>query len=586
MSDKKNKTRSFSIYLLKQGYDATNSLEDDHKLQSEAAAYLPAGATLYVLDSPPQTPWWRNYFGIARDLKQASKGALVFLPVKDRWFALSFGHVYHHLKDMAYEYDFGLRVTLNALDPDRLISADTVEPSAARRQRTQTPKEADLTYFDFDRDSNIIKSLTGKVRKEYKDLVRHVTGSSNLRISSDMQPDTLISTGEKLLEIYGRDDYKTSFPNLQNVMPTKDPVVIAQLDTKILAAFYAQDLELCLAVPDVVNYDDNVYAQFSGGGRAASLYEDVDMQNYYDHLKSCGIDYKTADINTFKKHKLVLTDENGASKDAYNIYRSLIFDTELKGDAYHLCDGEWYKVESDYMARLQMFLDPCYEDQPNLPPYNHDTEGAYNLAVATGDDSFLCLDMTNAAPSGQTQVEPCDLYSVSGNTGLLYHIKVSTRSSQLSHLFGQGLNSIELLKSETETLDKMKAIIKDKLAGQDETVYLAPMNKGSYKVVYAIVTKKDKAGKSKNLPLFSRISLMRSIKTLRMMSVEAVYCFVEDQVAKKASQPKPKKKRKAKAQVPKAQAQSHAFFPVNDAQIETIDEAENGKAEHSKTVKE
>lgn len=565
MSEKKNKVRSFSIYLLKKGYDATNTLEDEHDLQLEKAINLPEGALLYIQDGEEYPPWWRGYFGIVRDLKQVSKGALVFLPVGERWFALSFGHVYHQMKDEAYEYDFGLRVTLNALDPSRLISTDTVEPGAARRQRTQTPKESDLTYFDFDRDSSIIKSLTGKIRSEYRDLVRHVTGSSNLRISSDMQPDALISTCERLLDIYGRDDYKSSFPDLQNIVPTKDPTTIARLDAQIIEAFRTQNTDLCLAVPDIVHYADNVYVQFSGAGRATFCYADVDMQNYYDYLQSCDASYKAVDVAMLKKHKLILTDEEGVRKVPYNIYRSLIFDAELNGETYHLCDGDWYKVEASYMLRLSTFLDQYYEDQPNLPPYVHASEGAYNIAVAKSDKKILCMDEKNIAPTGQTQIEPCDLYGVSGSTAILYHVKVSTRSSLLSHLFSQGQNSVELLKMESEAGDKLKELVKGKVPVENEAAYRAPVDSGSYKVVYAIVSKKDKAKKSKNLPLFSRISLMRSIKALKTMSVEAVYCFVEDRVAKGAVLPKPKKKAGTKVRTNKIAEQKRAYnFPVND----------------------
>lgn len=577
MGKKKNKSRSFSIYLLKQGYDASNALEDDHDLQPQTAAHLSDGASLYVLDSVARQPWWRDYFGIAKDLKQVSKGAMVFLPVKGRCFALSFGHVYHHMKDIAYEYDFGLRVTLNALDPKRVISTDTLEPSAARRQRTQVPKESELVFFGYDSENSIFKSLTGKVRNEYKDLFRHVTGSSNLRISSDMQPDQLIATCENLLKIYGRDDYKTSFPNLQNIVPVKDPAVITQLDAKVTEAFRVQNIDLCLAVPDIVNYTDNVYSQFAGGGGSASRYEDVDMENYYEYLQNCSLDYKTIDLNTLKKHKLVLVDENGTEKDSYNIYRSLIFDVELSGGTYHLCDGDWYRVESDYMTKLQTFLDPCYEDQ-TLIPYSHNTEGAYNLAVATADSNFLCMDMASMAPSGQTQIEPCDLYTMSGNIGVFYHVKISTRSSQLSHLFAQGQTSIELLKSEPEACDKIKILIKGKLNGQNEATYLAPIGNGPYKVVYAIISKKNKAGKSKNLPLFSRISLMRSIRTLKMFGVEAVYCFVEDQVSKKGAQPKPIKKRKPQMRSRK--------LPASNVLVDVPGEAANVNVESAEAVGE
>lgn len=164
-----SKSRPFSIYLLKAGFDATNALEDDHELQPAAGATaLPDGGTLFILDAERKHPWWRSYFGIQEELWQQFKGAILFLPVGDRCFALTFGHVLHHMKDEAYEYDFGLIVTLNSVDPKELKSADMIEPGPARRRRTQVPVSTELTYLDFDGNSEIIKSLTGKVKAEYK----------------------------------------------------------------------------------------------------------------------------------------------------------------------------------------------------------------------------------------------------------------------------------------------------------------------------------------------------------------------------------------------------------------------------------
>ncbi len=110
------KIRPFSIYLLKEGFDHANSLKQEHSLEEAEAADLPDNARLFILDTPPRPPWWRSYFGIEQELHQASKGALVFLEIGGRNFAISFGHVYHHLNDYSYEYDFGLRVTLNSLE--------------------------------------------------------------------------------------------------------------------------------------------------------------------------------------------------------------------------------------------------------------------------------------------------------------------------------------------------------------------------------------------------------------------------------------------------------------------------------------
>lgn len=232
-----SKSRSFSIYLLKEGFDATNTLKEDSALEDGVDANdLPEGASLYVLDSQETPPWWKGYFGIQKHLMQTLKGAIVFLPVNEQTFAITFGHVFHNLKPESYEYDFGLRVTLNSVDPDKLKSLDSLMPENARRQRTQLSVGSDLTFFDFDRDSTILKSLTGKVREELKPFFRHATGASNIRISSDVGPTGLAGLCSKLLELYQDDTYKTSFPDIQNVAPVKDPVIIDALNAKLITA--------------------------------------------------------------------------------------------------------------------------------------------------------------------------------------------------------------------------------------------------------------------------------------------------------------------------------------------------------------
>ncbi|MGE4919606.1 TIGR04141 family sporadically distributed protein [Yersinia enterocolitica] len=226
------KTRSFSIFLLKAGYNAQNSLKPDHQLLDDFQAQnLPQGASLFISDRFKTTPWWVNYFSIDGNLEQESKGALIFLPVRDRYFALTFGHIYHNLLDVSYEYDFGLKVTLNSLEPKELKSADIVDPGASRRKRMQVPVMSDLTYLDFDSNSEILKSLTGKVKPQYIDLFKNATGSTSLKVGLKIEADELIVLCEQLLDLYSSDEYLQSFPNIQKIVPEKDPLKIERLNS-------------------------------------------------------------------------------------------------------------------------------------------------------------------------------------------------------------------------------------------------------------------------------------------------------------------------------------------------------------------
>lgn len=94
------KSRNFSVYLLKRGFNADNALKDENNLTrlTEDETNIPEGGVMYFGQSPIKQPWWKEYWGINQDLKQSSAGAIVFLPVNGRWFAITFGSSYHNLQ--------------------------------------------------------------------------------------------------------------------------------------------------------------------------------------------------------------------------------------------------------------------------------------------------------------------------------------------------------------------------------------------------------------------------------------------------------------------------------------------------------
>jgi uncharacterized protein (TIGR04141 family) len=542
----RQKSRPFSIYLLKQDFDVTNALTDDHNLlEAVGATKLPEGSKLYILDAQGKRPWWHDYFGVQEDLWQQLKGALLFLPVGGRHFALSFGQVFHHLKDEAYEYDFGLRVTLNSLDPHELRSADMIEPGPARRKRTQVPISTELTYLDFDGNSEIIKSLTGKVKKEHKELFTTATGSASLKISMKITPDVLAARCEALLALYDSDDYKAAFPNIQNIVPVKDPTEVRNLDVLLLESVKTRDGNTTLTVPDIVDYRDNSCCMFSGPVGQSDVYPDISIEAFYDYLGE-DFDFNTLTLEQLKSFRMVLTDVEGALGRSYGFYRSLIFDAQPAGEQvlYHLNEGDWYKAEISFVERLKTYLDAKCE-ATDLCPYNHDgvkdgkavySEGNYNAAVPGWQGRFICLDQTDISPAGSTNIEPCDLYSisadsqaVSGHRASLYHIKISTRSSNLSHLFNQGVNSIELIELEETSRNKMKQLVTDHLGENDQATYHGPLNHFDFRVIFGIITHKEPASQSDNLPLFSKISLMRNMQRLDVMRVPCALTFIPDE---------------------------------------------------------
>ncbi len=520
------KSRTFSVYLLKPGFDAENALKDDHSLGNRLTDVnrLPAGATLFLADNIPTDPWWKAYWGITHDLQQVLKGAIVFLPTGNRCVALTFGHTYHNLKSEAYEYDFGLRATLNAIDPNKIRATDVLQPEDAKRQRIQSPVASDLTFFDINSDDTVVKRLAGSVRSEFQSFFRHVAGANNIRISSQVDASEMENLCSKLLELYELEDFKAVFSDIQNISPVRDPSTIQSLDERLLSAFREESVDIVLTIPEILDHENDFHIVYSGAHGPRKTYDTVFIGHYREFLRSR--DIEDADLNQLKHHRLNIRDDNGSTKQSYPIYQCLLFDCTVDANHYHLCDGSWYRIEQDYIKQLKADLDPYFADHPVLQECDDWRENDYNQTIANTHINYACLDKTSISPQGQTAVEPCDLYTADGSVAYLIHVKISTRSHSLSHLFNQGTNSVELLRLSTEARANLKTLV--------PAEQRSPIDNAAFAVTYGIITAKNKTMKSDSLPIFSRISLRRATQSLKLMAIPCSVVLIKDNVDRKA----------------------------------------------------
>lgn len=540
------KSHPFSVYLLKDGFTSENSLNEDHWLSHVSDANLPLDSVLYVLDRQGKDVWWRLYLGLQAELPQPQKSALLFITNSDRTFAVCFGNVAYNLRNESFEYDFGLRTSLNCVDPKKLRNTDVAEPGSARRQRTQTSTGTDLTYFDFQTDSQVLRSITGAVRSEFSSVAKNITGGSNVRISSKTSAKNLPTLCATLLNIYNREDYRTSFPDIDNVTPVRDPVELGRLDERLLAALRAKDLDsLLLGVPELVDHLDAGHARFSGHG-PSKVYPDLHIGGFFEYLADRDIDPLTLSLEDLRTDRVQLYRADDERAKTFQLYRCLIFDTRLDQDdaVYHLLDGNWYRFDGDYIRRLTDSLASILASS-NLPVCTQHLEGEYNVYAAKELTNGICLDTTDVSPAGQTQVEPCDVLYERGDRVVLAHVKISTASSQLSHLFNQGANSAELLVSEPAVRDKLMTLL-HKLSDDANSVERQSrlIHDRKFSVEYAVITHKASEGGIENLPLFSRISLARAKRSLEAMQIPLSLSFIADQSPDRKAQ---KAKRKTTA---------------------------------------
>jgi uncharacterized protein (TIGR04141 family) len=534
------KSRSFSVYLLKEKFEAPSALKADHTLtEVTGKTGVPDSWKIYLYDPAQRQPWWAQYFGIKQKLNQSTKGALIFFESNKRNFALSFGPAHHSLRDESYEYDFGLLVTLNCVDPNLIRNTDVLQPGSARRMRTQLASRSDLTYFDFDGDNSILRTLSGNIRPEYQHLFKFATGASNLKINSTATPDELVALCGKLLEIYKEETYKDSFPGIRNITPVRDPEETRLLDQLLIQAVRERDENVSLAVPALVDYQEDFWIMFGRLG-TSQMYADVDLNDYYVYVESHKQNVEKLTVEDLRRHELRLVNDDGLPYGKFSVYKSLTFDVKPTGASgtFYLSEGNWYEAEDKFVADLKAFLDArCVSLW--LPACDEKPEGTYNKAAAEKRPGAICLDTTSTSPGGQTAIEPCDIYSVVSDTAVLTHVKIGTGSATLSHLFNQGANAVQLLQSSPSARDRLIELLRDRGGSDDEC---QPVQERTFKVEYAIISRKNAAKRSDNLPLFSRISLKRALVDLDLMRVPATYGFVQDATTKAPPKTKPRKK--------------------------------------------
>ena len=208
-----------------------------------------------------------------------------------------------------------------------------------------------------------------------------------------------------------------------------------------------------------------------------------------------------------------------------------MFDCEHNNKTYHLCEGNWYEIDTNFIERLKTELDPIFVDNHDiLCECNQKREDEYNIeakSLSPKELNVYCLDKKSIGPQGQHDVEPCDLIAVKDNATELIHNKISTRSAYLSHLFNQGVNSVILLRQSTEAKNKLKELVGHNPSLEER------IDTDQYHVTYGIITNKAKEMKSDALPIFSRISLLRCVKALKLMKIPTTVFLITDNVDRK-----------------------------------------------------
>ena len=477
------KTHVLAIYLLKKGFTQETQYLRKADVLNKYKVPIPGNAdgTLYVLRSKEKPPRWVFFLSPAvpdlPEILSSSTSAILVIPRSDCIFILTFGYARSLLVPGCYEEDFGLKVTLNSVNAQRILSVDRQSFDAiGQHSRIQASREADISEFGLDLEQDMLRAVTGKPSDS--GLGRQLTGKDALHVTLPITINNLPVLLDKYWTQWNGDAYKQSFPWLDQIRDVKDPVTVGMLNDKLIERLTSKDYSrLWLSIPEILDW--TMIEGFKYGSLETSpLREDVRIQDYLEETKPAKIDFAF-----LKRRQIRAVSASGDEIDAWPLYRCLYCEIELDNDTYLLTNGKWYRIGSQFLERVNS----AYADMPfssmEIPNYKDKSEGAYNARVAAElPQQFALLDQRFILCDGpRDKVELCDLYSKDKK---FIHVKrYAGASAPLSHLFAQAVVAGTLFRRDTEFRQKADALLPDGFG----PITASPSSK-EYEVVLAVVS--------------------------------------------------------------------------------------------------
>lgn len=387
--------------------------------------------------------------------ERTSAGAILFVRVNGRLVAWTFGTGSRWLSNRAVDPRFGLLVALNAVasggqDSGGLLAAH-LSPNEGglldAELRVGSATRGQMPRFDpmSDRLKGVVAETTHaklpKVRGS-----RSVTFEASIASIEDFR-----TRSAELLVLRDLEAYRDVFAYVENVVEEDDPQVI---DAVLAAVWERSDPDNLSLDVDIAWWDD---IREDGDDRVVTHFRtpsDPRRQSVPSELRSKNLVLTWQKVRSSLRNKFPEDPPATLMSKELRFYGSdderlgacevrdlIVAQPTINGVQYVLSEGEVFRVTTEYLTKLDDFLDGLVVRPRRLPVYLGGDEGRYNRSsgLVLLDGRLILLD--------ENRLELCDLVDPDGR---LIFVKRRKRAAAMSHLWAQIVASaIVLRRSDT-----------------------------------------------------------------------------------------------------------------------------------------
>lgn len=446
-------------------------------------------------------------------LKNSSNRAVLVVKIEGRIFVLPFGFGKHLINEEVLEREFGLKAALNLIDADKLRSIDKANLDDLTVQvKTQSSRQAKPQEFNLDIVRDLMRGVTGEPSPGFESLGSTVTGTEALYVTPKIDFGDIPTHLRTLLKGYRSRKYKARFDWVDNLKGEKDPIVLAELQDKLILDLRSENTErVQLSPPGFIDWEDYEGFSFTPGGE---LNLDLDIATFYSEKNE---DLDALDWEKLRRYRLYIKYGNLAEKISVPLWRSLNYQVESGNHVYVFAFSQWYRVNKKYSDEIREYVENIPESKLVYAHCNRNlSEGAYNTKLAKTNMNYVLLDKKLIKSDAiRSAVEVCDVFASKEKE--FVHVKFKGSSSMLSHLFAQGKISARLLARDIVFRKNLRAKL-DALGHSKNIIPLSQdrFDASKYTVTFAVIEDESKTF-VQALPFFSLLNLRLTSEEIRLL---------------------------------------------------------------------
>ncbi|MEV8015310.1 DUF6119 family protein [Streptomyces sp. NPDC086554] len=466
--------------------------------------------------------------------------ALQLMAIDGEVYAVGHDDGFRLLPDELKDRSFGLSFVIRQIDPQQVRGLAASTLGQARTDIAVTPGGIPLSMLGIRAYDQLVSRIGG-----YLDTIeltyarygrgRAVTaeGGCGLRLRLGVDSADLIADIREIARICHDRKPRPGLEFVEHFVPVRDLKVREALDLALDDVLgCAEDGRVTLAVPgDLVG----VYGEAAGfsvkiGLRRADKVDDLSVSHLLDPVR---VHRPGSRLSTLRGGKVRVYGQpeldGSTSAVATSALRWVEANVSLGERRFCLWDQSWYEIGAGYEKEIQATIASVIKTMPSWtpPPWPRGAdEVTYNqdLSKTPEGRGFLNLDRAYVKnPLKRRNVlEVCDHLAPDGSLVLVK--PAHGRSGPLSHLFNQGLVTVQLLQNSAAVRREFTRLVREK---SGDTWHL-PEDFVPRRIIFAIRLKPGAPVTSNTLFGFSQVTLAQTVRVLQQWGVTVEVIGIPD----------------------------------------------------------